>query len=358
MAGLLFMMRLVSSGITKRGRSGGSELALVALIIWGFVGSAIGRFGFGYNANALAFFAPLLILIVNLVSPVRLTTRVVLRGFAVVSAIYSLSAILVLIFNIQIAPDFQFRHQTAFFLVAGFGSALVLKARLLLLLHAVATATCFAQYPALTYILLLVVAVVCTAYVCAPHRLRLPFLYVIAAAGLMIILGRSQLDGLRMAYFSTVGKGDNSSTRETLFRIGVEKLRASPFWGNWFVENISVKAPDSITGGQVLVPLHDDYLQLSVAGGLVFTTIFTVVLLWICVRALHFSASTNRSPTWRIRNLYSLSTASKARYVCAMSVLAIMVDAMVNPILIEPGAALTLGVLLVAIFCLREKDDE
>ncbi|MDV7991225.1 O-antigen ligase family protein [Rhodococcus sp. IEGM 1374] len=312
-------------------------MLFAALALWGLFGSLAGRLVYGQTANSLALFVPLLIPVVDVLRRRAMSVDYVRNGFMFVSAAYCVTAVFVVGFGSDIVSEVQFRHQTSYFLAMSLATALILRSAWLSLLSVLATVVCFLAYPALTYVLVIAVTFVVVALHSLPRRLSIPALWLGVVFLVAVVSFRSKIEELRIGYFESVGKTDNTRTREVLYEIGVTRLREQPAFGSFFVDNIAVRAPNNVTGPFKFVPLHNDYLQIAVAGGLIFVALLLVSLFGIILVAVNsiLKVTDRDNPN---RSVTSIALAT---------LLAMLVIAIFNPILVEPGAAIVLALTVV-----------
>ena len=330
---LLLVLRRTGAPV----RAGWLDYVLVAFLLYGLAGSVIGRVFFAQGGNALAFFAPALIALRHLTGTVELNpgvVRLLVRVFVASGFAYLVASVIVQVTQpgIDTGPYLHTRTYWATVAVAG---AYLLRRWVLFVLGCGLTILHFSYYPALTYALV-VAAAVATVLLC---RSRFgPALVVLggAAASVAMLLFSASITAVRAQYFDAVGKLDNSRARDDLLAIGLEKFRSSPWFGSGFLQNISVPTPRSITGAD-LTPLHDDFLQFGVGGGvfaLLAAACWAIAGAVIGIRASRRLFAAGREAEGTLTTL--LVTAHVGLFLTAA----------VNPVLIEPGTALLAGVLL------------
>ncbi|MBY6349122.1 O-antigen ligase family protein [Rhodococcoides corynebacterioides] len=313
-----------------------SYTLLSVLVLWGFLGSVIGRVFLGFTANSLALFFPMLLVTADRFSRSRIDVAQMLSGLRLVGYAYCSAAIAVTLLGVDLAPLIQFRHQTSFFLALSFAVAISRKDKVLLFITVSAFVSCFAAYPALTYIVVAFLTLSWTIVFFTPRRYAILVSIAFTISLVILIAARQNIEDWRIQYFRSVAKTDNSRTRETLLRLGVDRVSESPAFGNWFTENIAVRAPASINSSVAYVPYHNDYLQLAVAGGLLFTAMWIGVLAVLILQGM-----------WRVARGHMSSQQCQHTYVVNVFLSTMLVIAVINPVLIEPGAAICLAVALV-----------
>lgn len=103
---------------------------------------------------------------------------------------------------------------------------------------------------------------------------------VIAASFNFVIANIKELNS---SFKAVSGGTDNNSFRESMIAIGLEKFAESPLVGSLFKYggaypiNFTVRLPD----GQIasMLPLHNDYLEALVSGGIIGSVLFVACLL-------------------------------------------------------------------------------
>lgn len=333
----LVVLRVTNPGRSAISSPGWPFILFSILVVWGLLGSLAGRLFYGQTGNSLALFLPLLIPVVDVLKRRAISIDYVRNGFVVVSTAYCIAAIVVVGFGSDIVSEIQFRHQTSYFLAMSLATGLILRKVWLSVLSVITGVICFLAYPALTFVLVITVTLVVIALHSLPRRRSVPALWLGVVFLLVVVTFRSKIEELRIGYFESVGKTDNTRTREVLYELGVNKLREQPVFGSFFFDNIAVRAPNNVTGPFKFVPLHNDYLQIAVAGGLIFTALLLISFFGIILVAVNsiLIVEDRQNPN---RSLSSIALATLA---------AILVIAIFNPILIEPGAAMMLALMVV-----------
>ncbi len=307
-------------------------------LIYGLVGSVIGRIFLEQHANYLAFFAPALVALRHLWGSIELTPRVVtvlLRVLVASGFVYLLASVAVHALQpggVDVGP---FLHTRTYWAAVAVTGAFLLRRWALFALACVLTAVHFSYYPALTYAL--VVAVGIATVVLCRSRMGTGVLLVggLASGAAILLLGMS-IGEARSVYFEAVGKTDNTPARDALLEIGLDMFRARPWTGSFFTSDISVPVPRYIVGVS-RTPLHDDYLQFGVGGGLF--ALLAVVCLAVGIAVLAVRCS---------RRMYAEGQEAEGNLVTLLAVahVGLYVTAAFNPVLIDAGAALLTGLLV------------
>jgi hypothetical protein len=336
--GLVILVLIVpTSAIAIPPSSSSRYLSL--LIIIGLAGSTIGRLYFGQDANALALFVPLTIYVAVAAKPPKLTAgsvewlltsmRLATLVFSVVGGLIGLGVAVPLV-----APG-QFLHQNSFLMVPGLLVSIFqrrLMSTAIILAGAIAI---FISYPALTFVLVASTVLIILSFHVFGGRVQLAALMLSIATIVVALSANTSIEALRTGYFRAVGKNDNSHTREVLFKIGLHELQEHPFLGTMFINNISVPAPPEIIGNIAAVPLHDDYLQIAVGGGVAYAVAFFGAAFWLVARG-HGRNRISRCSTPQA--LLAMSA-----YSCCTAMFVICVA---NPILVATSGSWVLAIML------------
>ena len=314
------------------------DVLLMIFLIYGLVGSVIGRIFLDQDANYLAFFAPALVAVRHLWGSVDLTPRVVtvlLRVLVAAGFAYLLASVAVHALQpggVELGP---FLHTRTYWAAVAVTGAFLLRRWALFAAACALTAVHFTYYPALTYALV-VAAGLATVVLCR-SRLGTGVLLVggVASGSAILLLGMT-IGEVRSVYFRAVGKTDNSPARDALLEIGLDRFRARPWTGSFFTSDISVPVPPHISGVS-RTPLHDDFLQFGVGGG-VFA-LLAAVCLAVGIAVLAVRAG---------RQMYAEGRDAEGNLVTLLAVahVGLYVTAAFNPVLIDASAALLTGLVL------------
>ncbi|WP_410471357.1 O-antigen ligase family protein [Gordonia ajococcus] len=320
-----------------------SYRAIGALALFGFFGCLYGRFIEEQNANSLALFFPLLIVAADSLASRAIDVSRVLPILKTCVYAYCISALATLVLGLPIVPEHYFRHQSSFYLFLGLAIGVLGKDYILLIVSVATSIICVLNYPALTfvYVAATVLPVLLTHFVDRKTMRWLIASYVVLAAVLYTL--KDYLERLGGLYYQATGKIDNTRTREILYDVGMNRLSESPYWGSFFVDDISIDSPLGITGPVLRVPLHNDYLQLAVGGGVFWVAGFVIAIVVFLASRLLSLADLPRSNDQRISMTVAVATCT-----------AILTTAIYNPMLIASQNAIVLALLLVVIANLRD----
>lgn len=139
--------------------------------------------------------------------------------------------------------------------------------------------------------------------------------------------------------------GDNSDFRESMWQLGINNFEKSPLVGNYFSEGgIYYIGRDiygfdgSSTFSQNALPLHNDYLEFLVSGGLFGFTLFILTYVYIIYTILIIKSKSNNKQD------VGLAVACGVSIICGMFVFS------VNPVLNNPRAGYFVYVLIMIVF--------
>lgn len=332
------VLTIVLLGVAPDDRSRALRTTALVLFAYGLVGTLYGRLVLGTANGSLPLIGPL---VIACLPPVRNWGAVPQwrLGLRVVAAACALFAVLSGLARGGLLPETQvdvLNHEKAFLVVLGVSAALAARDRLLVVVTAGAAVFAFVQYPAATY--LLAVAVVLGTVVLvrwAPRGgVRAVLGVATMAAAAMAVLHIDDLIRFTAPYFALVGKIDNGDTREGLYRAALAGFD-SPLFGSLFTGDITVVG--NLSGEQVVVPVHNDYLSVSLGGGLLAGALLLGLFLYANGLAL--------------RSLTSIDDPFQRRTVVALlgAVNAAAVSAFANPIFMNPGSSALTYALLAAL---------
>jgi hypothetical protein len=335
-AAVVVTIVLLGTASDERGRA--LRATALVLFAYGLIGTFYGRLVLGTANGSLPLIGPL---VIACLPPVRdwgpaPQWRL---GLRVVAATCALFGVLSGLARLGVLPETQvdvLNHEKAFLVVLGIAAAIAARDRLLLLLAASAAIFAFLQYPAATYLLAVVVAlgtVVLTRW-SPPGGIRAVLGVATVTATALAVLYIDDLIRITGAYFALVGKTDNGGTREALYRAALDGFD-SPLFGSLFTGDITVVG--NLSGEQVVVPVHNDYLSVSLGGGLVAGALLLGLFLFANGLAL--------------RSLRSIGDQFQRRTVVALlaAVNVAAVSAFANPIFMNPGSSAVTYALLAAL---------
>ena len=322
-------------GVTADRRSRALRGTALMLFAYGVVGTLYGRLALGTVNGALPVVGPM---IIACLPPVRSwgpgdAWRTGLRVLGVAGSLFAVFSGLTRLGMLPAAQLDVVNHEKSFVFVLAVGAAWAARDRLLLIGALAATAFAFTTYPAATYALALAVAVGTVVLVRllpdGPSRLLLAV--GAATSVLLATLFVDRLIEISNTYFRLVGKQDNGSARAALYEAALERLE-HPLLSSLFTGDITVVG--NLTGEEVVVPVHNDYLSITLGGGIVAATLLLAIFLFangLALRTLRDGVSDDQR-----RTIVVLLAAVNAAAVTAFA----------NPVFMNPGAsALTFAVL-------------
>jgi hypothetical protein len=330
-------------GERSRGTQGHiwADLPLVLLLAWGTVGTLLGRIIFGQGDNALPFFVAMLLALIHIYRPLELTeekTRRLSNLLVAAAALYSAIALFANLEQVSWVQDFI--HTRSYLLILGLAGAALLRRWWLFAVLMAGTMFIFFAYPALTYVVVLAGGTLILVIM----RARRPAAVVIAAVGIAATLGIMSAGsaGVDVAtasagYFAQVGKLDNTRARDELILLGEQRISQSPVLGSGFIDDLSVSPPPGFVDPYTVVPVHNDYIQFAIGGGLIGGGLLACFLGLLVARGIRVARACRAQGRQASSQLATMLTAT----ILAMGLIAFF-----NPILIDLQNALCL-----AIFC-------
>lgn len=338
---LVYAITAVIAGVVvTRPRSGRLlmvDVPLLVLLVWGLAGSLIGRLFLGQPDNALAFFAPAVAALIHVWAPLPLghawQARRLTSVLLAVCTAYAVISYLVLVQGWSGLPSDDFKHTHVYFVAMGLVAAWLLRRWIVLTVLVALSIPAFLAYPGLTFVLVLGGA---SGAVLATARRVGPMILAVGAAlaGLFFTLGSASITALRIDYFRQVGKIDNTGTRETLLRTGLDRFWKSPVVGDSFTRDITV--PSNVTGSIDRVPVHNDFLQMAISGGGIAGLLFVI-----------WSIAAMAMAVLLVRNLRAAGRHDHAALalVATVGLIAMFVTALFNPIMIDARNSTVLALL-------------
>ncbi len=304
-----------------------SGLALVLCVV-GIGGSLWGRLASGIPNTALPVLLPMLLVAVPFTVADSSTPDQFRRWMKYAGAGCGVLIILVGLAYTPGSPvsDLVFNHEKSIVFVGAIGFGLAARSPSLTAFGVLATLFAFIQNPAGTYVLV-VISVVVTAVIVLP-RYRGPLMPALLSGGFVVglLLVAFNVDYLLKAsssYFVTVGKVDNSVTRENLYNQVFTEVH-NPIVSRLFTNNLSIVAV--LSGERRVVPAHSDVLTMYLGGGVVAAALFVGV----------FGAT-----TYAVSRSRAMVSAPRfhAAVVMVMVANAGLFGGLVNPIVVNPTSS-------------------
>jgi O-antigen ligase len=171
-------------------------------------------------------------------------------------------------------------HERSFFAAIGVSAALFQRRVGVAALIVFLAGIVFLQYPAATWVLVTVAALL-TGYATSNRGRRSGGLVLVLFAVALLGFGLTQVQGgqssLAKSYFSVVSKTDNTNTRSQLWTAAQREIAKRPLVGSAFTGNFTVPNVDRVITdlpASARIAPHNDYLQLMVLGGLFAAFLF------------------------------------------------------------------------------------
>ena len=325
-------------GVT--GDPGSRALRTTAVLLFGYglLGTLYGRFVLGTVNGTLPLIGPM---VIACLPPVRNWTpearwRLGLRAVSAACAAFAVGSGLS---RLGVLPGTQIdvlNHEKAFLVVLAVSAALAARDRLLTLIALACGVFAFVAYPAATYVVVAAAAIGTLLLVrWNPGSLQRTVLAVGAMAlALVAVLKIDRLIELSNYYFELVGKTDNGDTRAALYRAALARLE-DPLFSRLFTGDITVVG--NLSGQDRVAPVHNDYLSISLGGGVVAAALLLAMFLFANGLVL--------------RSLPAMTDAYQRRTVIILlgAVNGVAVSAFANPIFMNPGASAVTFALLGAL---------
>jgi hypothetical protein len=320
------------------------RVLVLVLAVTGTIGAVVGRIAFGVENGVLPIMLPMLVAVL----PTRATAFPLRndRGVALTLSLLGSAVMVVGAMGRLGLAGFTIigvNHEQAFIGVLALTAAIAARSTPLAILAVATTAIHFATYPAATF---LVAAVAGVGTLLAAPAMRLPMLR--RVTGLVVFVAvmvvSTNLAGVIRwfgPYFAAVGKIDNGSTRLQIESAALEHM-ANPLFGTFFSGNVTVLG--KLSGHDVVVPVHNDYLAMALAGGYLGLALFVGFL--VLVNGAAFAALPRLALPARRLELALLAGFNAAA-----------VSSFANPVLMKPSATLVVFALGAAVLALRPARD-
>ena len=245
-------------------------------------------------------------------------------------------------------------HEQLFFFALGLAAAVLTHRRGALVVILVLATVMFLQYPAATW-LVVVMSAVATGWATSRRGRRTATFVMFAFAVGVLGFGFLQVQGgqssLAKTYFTAVSKGDDTSTRSELWKAAEHEIGKSPLVGSVYSGYFTVPNVNGVITTSPLtarVEIHNDYLQQGVLGGLFGLFLFG-----------GFIISTNVVMMRRIRRLSDLGAGAEldlAR-VLLIAFNAALSGAVFNPELSQLGTCLSIFLVYSLMMTVRPQTD-
>lgn len=344
-----------------------SDRLLLALFLYGLLGSLYGvAFGTA-TSPALSVFAPLAVGLIHFTAVGRPEHGECVRYLRWLTNLGVLYVSFHAATNVGLLPTFGgsvsegsqqidvffrvFGHEKAFLLGLAFGGAWFLHRRLTLVALGVMAVLIFRTYPAGTYVVVALVAVLTLAATGPRFGRRVS--YLIGTLVLLLVLAiyaqvttdsSSRRTSLAGAYFELVDKVDNTETRAELWGQAIDQIRRSPLVGSAFTGDISIKV--NLAGRRYAVPPHNDLLQVGMGGGV---PAMGLLVGWIVTTNVLIGRRCRRFARAGANSAASLSRVLLVGYNGFFAV------ALLNPVMAKIGLGVTAMVLYALMMSIEER---
>lgn len=266
------LLAIRADGSTMMRSPAAHERALIALFVFGLVGTSYGILFLGVTSTARALFLPMSIAILALFVVQPLTSdeaRKLTRALAWIATIYIVLGAVVYSGLVPGLAEFrQFKNATFPYVTIGISAAYMLHRRFWAVALMGLAAVIFVGYSSATSVLVVLVTVVAflatgrTASRARPYAIAIAAVVIAAVA--VANFGRSE--ELAGRYFEAVGKRNTTQGRIEFWANGIAEFQASPFIGAGFASDTVVEASRERQS-----PYHNDFVMFLAEGGLLGT---------------------------------------------------------------------------------------
>lgn len=303
------------------------------------VGSIYARIWSGYSDTAFPYVAALIFVCLSFSPRTEMyAERDMQRDTFLVSC---MSAVVILAIGVAYSSEgvsisrAYINHEKGFLCALAVGTACLSGRKKIptLMLSLFASIYAFREYPAGTYVVIMLVFVIVYAILAMTVNRSLRAIVCTAGAAgvLAIAFHTSALLPLSSRYFQLVGKGDNTETRLRITESALSQV--SNVWcSRIFSGEISVWT--ELSGRQVKVPAHNDVVSMYLAGGLA-AAVGYVSLFFLAI--------------WFALDRLRWSNARTLVIVLGATLISGLVASIANPLVLNPSTALLIGVLMASI---------
>jgi hypothetical protein len=142
------------------------------------------------------------------------------------------------------------------------------------------------------------------------------------------------------SYFIFVGKSDNSDYRKALIDGALLEIKEKPIFGTFFRGAAIVQA--NVQGDRTYrLPAHNDYITLTMCGGIFFLLLFLTIPLFLNLKTLEFLSS-----------LSSKSNLQRMLIALLASMNVALASCFANPVLMNPGNSTIFYCIIITIISL------
>jgi hypothetical protein len=346
----LAVLLLASRSDQVRRRLRGADVALAALTLWGLAGALVGKLVSQPLSSSLTIVLPMAVGLLHRWNRGRPTEQDCGRMLRHLSTIGFGYVMVYLGATVGAGPlsVIAYSKEKAFLLALAMLAAFVTRRWWLLTLEVAAVAVIFVSEPFATFVVVLVAVVITNVVLSmrsqALKGVALALLTTTVVVGFSLALRPSQ-DSLVAQYFKLVGKADNTPFRTFLFTRGIEEVEKHPILGTNFTGEVAIRT--TFPGVARFAPAHNDFLQLTMAGGLCALGLY---LVWII--------ATNRSAqrSYHVLVARDQRQAANLLRVLVTAYNAFLFSSLVNPLLAGVGTAVMFFLVYAAMSLLFPDD--
>ncbi len=298
--GVLFVIVCVMGARRGSAVTSGQGLAVVVFVGYVVVGAVAARFYTTPESSSLPIAAGAVFMLVPLFSG-RLTEpelRWLIRAVTVTAVlelfVHFLAACEFIdtginrdVGSVTLYSNGTFTHEKAAIAFMAFHLLRRRSNRLLQLSAALMMLVIFANYPAGTYLYAFAAYLAVLLLIKVKEKPAKLLVASIAALGVLMavfVLGGG--GSVEQHYYEAVGKTDNTSTREVLWRAAMQDISHHPWFGSYFSGEASVRV--SVGNLSPMVPPHNDYLNIALLGGWVGLALFVLVVYFLVSRLCEY----------------------------------------------------------------------
>jgi len=313
------------------------------LIVVAIFGSLYGRINNGQLEGALPIAIPMALLLIRYPRvPAACDLRRGARSIIFFCTLITIETILV---RLELLPSkalLQFTHEKSFVMILGLLLSIAIRSKTLILLNLILILISFFLYPAATLPVGLFVAFG-TYFVANQLNYKLvrtvgSFIYITAV--ITSIFKSDLIFRASKSYFIFVGKSDNSDYRKALIDGALLEIKEKPIFGTFFRGAAIVQA--NVQGDRTYrLPAHNDYITLTMCGGIFFLLLFLTIPLFLNLKTLEFLSS-----------LSSKSNLQRMLIALLASMNVALASCFANPVLMNPGNSTIFYCIIITIISL------
>ncbi|MGZ7081515.1 MAG: hypothetical protein ACXVJT_19055, partial [Thermoanaerobaculia bacterium] len=270
-----------------------ADKILLALFIFGGVGSAFGRVFLHTSSTALPIFVPMTMAFLYLFTredPTEDEVRKILFALAAVGLLY---VFMNAVANSGAIPTLQasrtYRNAQVMYVALGFAAVMFTRRHVRLGVFVLLAAFVFATYPSATS-MLVAFSTLMTFFATRPHGTRIRFYlagFVILSLLVVALFNFSKTTQIAGDYFSAAGKRDNTNARVVLWEAGLQRFARSPLYGDAFTGEVSVLVyRQAGSRAPIRNPYNDDYIQFAAGGGALALLLLLSWIVWVETTAI------------------------------------------------------------------------